>query len=114
MRLAPLALAAALLLPAEARAEDPRPEPPSGTWMLVLGSLSLAGGVGDLATAPLCRLPAIRSSAQPACIGTSVGVGLGLVGAGIPLVVLGAHRREAWRTWRASVGVGSISMAWTW
>jgi hypothetical protein len=107
-------LAALLLLaPSIARAEEPaRAEPPSGLLLLLAGSGLTAGGVVDLATAPLCRLGAIRSSAQPACIGTSVGVGVALLGAGVPLLVLGARQREAWRAWKLQPTTGGASVTW--
>lgn len=99
MRFTPILATALLLAVAPARAEEPAapaPAPSSGTTFLVLGSLGIAAGVGNLATAPLCTLAAIRATAQPACIGTSIGFGVAFLGAGIPLVVLGAGRRAAW------------------
>ncbi len=76
--------------------------------------------MANLATAPLCTLSAIRSSAQPACIGTSIAFGVGLLAAGIPLVVVGASKRAAWLEWSkgSRVGVapapGGAAATWLW
>lgn len=92
------------------------PEPSSGLLLLLAGAGLGVAGVADLATAPLCRLSSIRSSAQPACIGTSVGVGLALVGGSIPLLVYGVRQRAAWTSWKAGVtplpGGAGLSFAW--
>ncbi len=89
------------------------PAQPTGTVLVILGSLGVAAGAGTLATTPLCRLSIIRSSAQPACIGTSIGVGAALAAVGIPLLVTGLHQRAAFRLLpTVTVGSGSASMTW--
>lgn len=111
------ALALLLFLPSVARAEGPRwmaAEPATGLGWILGGSALTVAGATDLATAPLCQLSAIRSSAQPACVATSIAFGAALLGAGIPLVVVGARKREVWRSWRASVGVGSVTVGGSW
>ncbi len=80
------------------------PAPSSGIWYILAGSGLGAAGVVNLATAPLCTLSAIRSSAQPACVATSVAFGVALLGAGVPLVVLGAKQRAVWSSWKAGAG----------
>jgi hypothetical protein len=84
----------------------------------VIGGLALGGGVLDIGTAPLCKLSQIRASAQPACIGTSIGVGAALAGAGTALLVVGVGRRRAWETWKLgtapTVGGATITVSGRW
>lgn len=119
MRAIPVALAlflAASVAHAEEAPAAPSPEPSRGTVFLVLGSLGIAGAVANFATLPLCVADRVPSSQRPACIGTGAGVGGALLGAGIPLVVLGVARRAAWLKWttgaRVGVANGGASLTW--
>jgi hypothetical protein len=94
-------VAALLVLPVAARAEKPPVEaPPTGTAWIVSGSLLAAGGVANLATAPLCEISRVGAGQRPACLGTSIGVGVGLLAAGAPLLVVGVRKRIAWLDWQ--------------
>ncbi len=96
--------------------ERPSP-PPTGLSWLVVGSLATAGGVINLAGAPLCELHIIRSTARTPCLVTSLGFGIGLAAVGIPLIVVGAGKRAAWLDWtrRMTVvaGPGSALVGWS-
>jgi hypothetical protein len=88
--------------PAPAPSAPPAPlqvaAPPSSlpVVFLVLGGLSTAAGVANLATSPLCETSSlIRSEHRTACLATSIGVGIGLLAAGVPMLVVGAQRRAA-------------------
>lgn len=69
------------------------PAPSSGLAYIIPGGILVGLGAIDLGTAPLCRLSVIRSSAQPACLVTSIAVGGAALAVGIPLLVVGARRR---------------------
>lgn len=86
----------------------PSPEPSSGTVLLVLGSLGIVAGVGNLVSAPVCLSSAIKASAHTPCLGLSLGFGAGFLAAGIPLVVLGAQRRSTWQEWTKGARVGMV------
>ena len=89
-----------------AQAEEPRaPEPSSGVALLVVGSLAAIGGVADLAATPICYAARIPSSQHPACTATSISVGVALVGAGVPMIAVGAMQRSAWTEWLRGVTV---------
>ena len=117
MRLAPLALAAALLLaPAAARADD---APPTGTALIGVGSLLLVGGAVSTGTLALCPTTVTvpggvgalsRATVWPAgCVGLSVGFAAAMLGAGIPLVVVGAKQRAAWLSWSVAPSQGGAT-----
>ena len=95
-------------------------EPSSGLLWLLAGSGLTAAGAVNLATAPVCTLSTIRSSAQPACLGTSIAFGVGLLAAGVPLLVVGVGKRSAWVEWSKSQRVGfapapgGAMAAWSW
>lgn len=97
--LAPVLFTLALLAPSSAAAEEPASTPSSssnsGLGLVVAGGLATGIGGLTLATTPLCRLSAIRSSAQPACIATSLAVGGVLAAVGVPLLVLGVRKRAS-------------------
>ena len=110
-----LPLLAALLTTGSAHADEPAKAPAanassSSTWFLAGGGVLAGLGVVNLATAPLCKLSAIRASAQPACIGTSIGVGAALLGAGVPLIVIGVQKRNAVQV---APTVGGASVVWS-
>jgi hypothetical protein len=124
-------LAAALfLLAGAARAEEPpaaapvappAAEPASGLAFLLVGSGLLVAGGANLATAPLCEVVSMKPTARTPCVATSVAFGLAFVAAGIPLVVLGAHRRETWNRWHdqgpaiVPLATGAaVTWRWTW
>ncbi len=80
------------------------PEPhPSPTLFLALGGVLTGLGVVNLATAPGCVSSLVLPGDRGLCVGLSVGFGVGLVAAGMPLLVLGVKRREAWLRWAPSV-----------
>jgi hypothetical protein len=90
-------------LPAPARAQEappplpaalPAQAPPSATPWLVGGGVLLGLGVLNLASSPACELSAIRSSGHVPCLAMSIAFGGAFVAAGIPLLVVGARRRE--------------------
>ena len=87
-----------------------RPEAPrqhdAGTLWILGGTGLLIGGAANLATSPICASGAIRSSARTPCLGLSIGFGVGLLAAGIPLVAVGAARRAEWLTWARRVTEG--------
>lgn len=116
MRTAPLLAALFLLASTPARAGDDRPaEPPSGLPWLIAGGVSTAGGVVNLVGAPLCMATLPQPQRMP-CAATSVGFGLAFLGAGIPLLVLGAGERQTWQSWYDRVTVAprreGASVSW--
>lgn len=92
--------------PWTAPAATASPEPPSGTIWLVFGGLGIVGGASSLLSMPACLASRVPSSEHPACLGTSVAVGVALLGGGIGFTVLGAQRRAAWLEWTKGARVG--------
>lgn len=90
--------------------------PSNGLALLLVGSGLLVAGVANVATSPLCLSSSIRVSAHTACLGTSLAFGVAFLGAGIPLVVVGALKRAAWVEWsrRGGVMVMPSGAAATW
>jgi hypothetical protein len=86
------------------------PPPSSGLAWLVVGGLATAGGIGNLATSPLCELHAIRLSARTPCLGMSLAFGAGLLALGIPLLVVGSGKRSAWMDWTKRARVGFVGI----
>lgn len=79
----------------------PAPPPPSsGVGLIVAGSILLGVGVVNLATAGLCKTDLIERDLQNPCLYASLAVGVSFSGAGIPLLVVGASRRRAYREWQ--------------
>lgn len=90
MRLASLALAAALLsAPSVARAEEPSPLPPT-----IGGGVLVGLGLGSIALSPVCTY---RPGAVAPCATSSILGGLAAFGGGVALLELGAERRAALR-----------------
>lgn len=107
-------------LPQAVEAPKPAGEAPGSGLLWILGGTSLGvAGVVNLATSPLCLSSSIRSTAQTPCLATSIAFGVGLLAAGIPLLVVGAHRRAEWSEWTKRVTVepaksgAAGSVAWT-
>jgi hypothetical protein len=89
------------------------PAPSSGLAYLIPGGILAGLGVINLGTAPLCRLSVIRSSAQPACLVTSIAFGGAFLAAGIPLLVVGARRRGAVPAVGVAPVVGGAMATWS-
>lgn len=107
-------VALGLAISPKASAEEPAKTPP--VVFLATGGVLTGLGVANLATAPLCALSAVRSTAQPACLATSIAFGVAFLGAGIPLIVVGAKRKAAApKVGLAPVAGGAVatwSMTW--
>lgn len=81
-------------------ASDLDPPPPSGIGALVMGGVGIGLGTINLATIPVCTAEFYPSEATSVCIGMSIGIGVALLGVGIPSLVIGKLRRERYRAWR--------------
>jgi hypothetical protein len=89
------------VVPAPPGAYAPAPPPPSsGVGLIVAGSILLGLGVANLATAAICKTDAIARDLQDPCLYASIGVGVAFSGTGIPLLVVGASRRRAFKEWQ--------------
>lgn len=106
IRLLRPALAALLLVPSAAHAEEPSHEPPTGTPWLVGGGIAMASGVLNLSGAPLC-LATLPHAQQLPCAGTSIAFGIAGLAIGAPLVVVGIEHRAVRRLWLDRVTVRS-------
>src|SRR5690349_1387784 len=95
---APAAAPAATTLPP--LASDLDPPPASGIGALVMGGVGIGLGTINLATIPVCTADFYPSEAAGVCIGLSIGVGVALLGVGIPSLIVGKLRRERYRAWR--------------
>lgn len=65
--------------------------PPSGTGLIVTGSIFTAIGGVNLLTAPICKTDLIAKDTQTVCLGASLGVGIGFVAIGIPMLLVGVN-----------------------
>ncbi|APR87453.1 hypothetical protein A7982_12802 [Minicystis rosea] len=118
-----LAFAAATIAPSVAHAQQaygappPLPPPPpgyafpgeppsNGLGLIITGSIFTGIGGINLLTSPICTSSALisRSSRTP-CLALSLGVGIGFLAAGIPMLVVGVGRRNAFRQWKQEHGI---------
>jgi hypothetical protein len=83
------------------------PPPPSGLGLIITGSVFTAIGGVNLLTAPICKTDAIASNVQDICLGASIGVGITFMVIGIPMLVVGVSRRNAYVEWKRGGGVAA-------
>jgi hypothetical protein len=85
------------------------PPPPSGLGLIITGSIFTAIGGVNLVTAPLCETSVFasnpQSNTQTLCLGLSLGIGITAAVIGIPMLVVGVNRRNAYREWKQAGGV---------
>ena len=102
-----------LLMSASAQAGDlDEPRPPSGLGATITGAILTGVGGLNLATAPVCHSSTyeelVGSTGADACLATSLVLGVGGLGAGIPLWITGARKYKKYKAWKAD---RSLSMA---
>lgn len=92
------------------------PEPSSGLLLILGGTGLLVGGAVNAASIGACLSSRVPEGQRPACVGLSAGFAVALLGAGLPLIVIGAERRAAWQEWtksvRVGVSAGGASVGW--
>jgi hypothetical protein len=103
-----LVAAALLLAPSVARAE----EPPTGLPWLVGGGVAAGLGVINLGGAPLC-MGTLPSAQRVPCAATSIAFGLAGLAVGVPLLVVGAQKRQRWQTWHIEGRREGAVLAWS-
>jgi hypothetical protein len=87
--------------PGYAPMPPPVPPPPStGTGLVVTGAIFTGVGGINLVTAPICKTSAIQPNVQNLCLGLSIGLGVGFAAIGIPLLIVGIGKRDAYREWK--------------
>jgi hypothetical protein len=85
------------------------PPPPSGTGLIITGSIFTAIGGVNLLTAPICVTGAVSPDLQTVCLGAALGIGITFVVVGIPMLVVGVSRRNAYREWKRSGGFARLT-----
>jgi hypothetical protein len=79
--------------------------PPTGTGMIVTGSILSGIGAVNLITSPLCKTDLIPDSdTQDVCFATSLVIGGAFVAVGIPVLIVGLNRRSTYREWKRKHG----------
>ncbi|WP_147442209.1 hypothetical protein [Corallococcus exercitus] len=74
--------------------------PPTGTGMLVAGSIMTGIGAVNLATSPLCKTSMVPRDTQDVCLGTSLVIGGALAAVGVPLLLVGISRHNNYVDWK--------------
>ncbi|AFE05054.1 hypothetical protein COCOR_03171 [Corallococcus coralloides DSM 2259] len=88
--------------PAQERAEEllgGKP-PPTGTGMLVTGSILSGVGAVNLLTSPLCKTSLIPRDTQDVCLGSSLVIGGVFAAVGLPLLFVGISRHNTYVEWK--------------
>ncbi|RKG52517.1 hypothetical protein D7X30_33465 [Corallococcus sp. AB011P] len=87
---------------AQDRADDllsGRP-PPTGTGMLVTGSILSGVAAVNLLSSPLCKTSLIPRDTQDVCLGSSLVIGGVLAAVGLPLLFVGISRHNTYVEWK--------------
>ncbi|MBN8226834.1 hypothetical protein JYK02_04845 [Corallococcus macrosporus] len=74
--------------------------PPTGTGMLVTGSIMTGVGAVNLLTSPLCKTSMVPRDTQDVCLGTSLVLGGVLTAVGVPLLLVGVSRHNDYVEWK--------------
>ncbi|GMU03653.1 hypothetical protein KH5H1_77760 [Corallococcus caeni] len=74
--------------------------PPTGTGMLVTGSILTGVGAVNLLTSPLCKTSLVPGDTQGVCLGTSLVVGGLFAAVGVPLLIVGVSRHNSYVEWK--------------
>ncbi|NOK21273.1 hypothetical protein, partial [Corallococcus carmarthensis] len=74
--------------------------PPTGTGMLVAGSIMTGVGAVNLLTSPLCKTRLIPRDTQDVCLGSSLAIGGVLAAVGLPLLFVGISRHNTYVEWK--------------
>ncbi|RKH58420.1 hypothetical protein D7W81_29140 [Corallococcus aberystwythensis] len=74
--------------------------PPTGTGMLVAGSILTGVGAVNLLTSPLCKTSMIPRDTQDVCLGSSLAIGGALAAVGLPLLFVGISRHNNYVEWK--------------
>lgn len=74
--------------------------PPTGTGMLVTGSILTGVGAVNLLSSPLCKTSLIPSDTQDVCLGSSLVIGGVFAAVGIPLLLVGISRHNNYVEWK--------------
>ncbi|WP_375758427.1 hypothetical protein [Corallococcus exercitus] len=89
--------------------------PPTGTGMLVTGSIMTGVGAVNLLTSPLCKTSMVPRDTQDVCLGTSLVIGGALTAVGVPLLLVGISRHNNYVEWkrqhRALAALTDVSIA---
>jgi hypothetical protein len=79
------------------------PEPSSGLGLLIPGAIMTGVGALNLLSATICVADFYRDyvgrTGTTWCLIGSIGVGVGLLGAGIPMTIIGTMRRTEHKAW---------------
>ncbi|RKH49252.1 hypothetical protein [Corallococcus llansteffanensis] len=74
--------------------------PPTGTGMLVAGSILTGVGAVNLLTSPLCKTSLIPRDTQDVCFGSSLAIGGVFAAVGLPLLFVGISRHSTYVEWK--------------
>ena len=74
--------------------------PPTGTGMLVAGSILTGVGAVNLLTSPLCKTSLIPRDTQDVCFGSSLAIGGVFAAVGLPLLFVGISRHNNYVEWK--------------
>jgi hypothetical protein len=122
-----IVLTAASSLPRTASATEPTSEedhpPPGGVGLLIGGGILTGIGALNLATSPLCNTTLVQSRVQSLCFDTSLVFGGALLAIGVPMLIVGANERSAYREWKKAHPVaaglsiaptpGGVALGWS-
>jgi hypothetical protein len=74
--------------------------PPTGTGMLVAGSILTGVGAVNLLTSPLCKTSMVPRDTQGVCLGSSLAIGGVFAAVGLPLLFVGISRHNNYVEWK--------------
>ncbi|WP_404363096.1 hypothetical protein ACIHQR_23915 [Corallococcus coralloides] len=74
--------------------------PPTGTGMLVTGSILTGVGAVNLLSSPLCKTGLVPRDTQDVCLGSSLVIGGVLAAVGLPLLFVGISRHNDYVEWK--------------
>ncbi|RKH50474.1 hypothetical protein D7X55_03645 [Corallococcus sp. AB049A] len=74
--------------------------PPTGTGMLVAGSILTGVGAVNLLTSPLCKTSMVPRDTQDVCFGSSLAIGGVFAAVGLPLLFVGISRHNNYVEWK--------------
>lgn len=74
--------------------------PPTGTGMLVAGSILTGVGAVNLLTSPLCKTSMVPRDTQDVCLGSSLAIGGVFAAVGLPLLFVGISRHNNYVEWK--------------